>query len=290
MTESLVVGAGYVGRALAEKLASEGREVSAVTRSGVDIDGVESLERDVTEPGLELPSCDELFYLVSAGGRDVDSYRESYVQGLRNTVEAVKTGEGDGGEEGDGSDAQDSVNGPRLYYTSSTGVYDESEGGWVDEETPLELDTERSRVLREAEDVALENDGTVVRFAGIYGSGRHGVDRYLGDGKVKRGYQNLIHREDAADSLRHLSETDLHGEREHQLYVACDDDPVERHELARWLSEKTGRSHGELVEEAKSSNKRCSNDRLRSTGWTPEYPNYREGYLEILEKEGLLEK
>jgi hypothetical protein len=48
------------------------------------------------------------------------------------------------------------------------------------------------------------------------------------------------------------------------------------------MSERVGRPHGELVDETRSPNKRCSNERLRSTGWTPEYPTYREGYAPLL--------
>jgi nucleoside-diphosphate-sugar epimerase len=248
-----VVGCGFVGERLARSLVERGEDVVAVTRSGVSIDGVESLERDVTEK-YQLPDVDRVFYLVSAGGRDADAYRAAYVDGLRNTLEAT--------------DAP-------VVYSSSTGVYETDDGSWVDEDTGIEPTTERTRVLLRAEELARER-GTAVRFGGLYGPGRVGVKRYLGDTTVKAGYLNLIRGVDAASALLAAYEG---GD---DLYVAVDDEPVDRHELARWMSEQTGRPHGELVEETRSPNKRCSNKRLRSTGWKPTYPTYREGYVPLL--------
>jgi nucleoside-diphosphate-sugar epimerase len=250
-----VVGCGFVGKRLARILVENGEDVVAVTRSGVSLEGVESLERDVTDGTLELPDVDRVFYLVSAGGRDADAYRSAYVEGLRNTLAAT--------------DAP-------VVYSSSTGVYETDDGSWVDEATRVEPTTERTRILLRAEETARER-GTAVRFGGLYGPGRIGVERYLGDAEVRSGYLNLIRGVDAASALLSAHEGD------DDLYVAVDDEPVDRHELARWMSERTGRPHGELVDETRSPNKRCSNDRLRSTGWEPEFPTYREGYAPLLD-------
>lgn len=249
-----IVGCGFVGKRLARSLLKDGEDVVAVTRSGVSIEGVESLKSDVTDSPLELPETDRLFYLVSAGGRDTYAYRTAYVEGLRNTLEAT--------------DAP-------VVYSSSTGVYETDDGSWVDEETEIEPTEEKTRVLLRAEELARER-GTAVRFGGLYGKGRVGVERYVGDVTVKSGYLNLIRGVDAASALLAAEEGD------EDLYVAVDDEPVERHELARWMSEQTGRQHGELIDETRSPNKRCSNDRLRSTGWEPEYPTYRDGYAPLL--------
>jgi len=253
---NLIVGCGFVGSRLAGLLVERGEDVVAVTRSGVSIDGVESIERDVTNPSLELPEADRVFYLVGAGARDVEAYRAAYVEGMRNTLDATR-------------DAS-------LVYSSSTGVYETEDGSWVDEETPIEPTKERTRILLEAEELARDAGGTTVRFAGLYGEGRVGVERYVGETTVKAGYLNLIRGEDAATALLAADKGD------DDLYVAVDNEPVHRHDLARWLAEQTGRPVGELVDETRTPNKRCSNERLRSTGWEPEYPTYREGYAPLL--------
>jgi len=253
---NLIVGCGFVGSRLAGLLVERGESVVAVTRSGVSIEGVESLERDVTNPSLELPEADRVFYLVGAGARDVDAYRKAYVEGMRNTLDST----------GDAS----------LVYSSSTGVYETGDGSCVNEETPIEPTKERTRVLLEAEELARDAGGTTVRFAGLYGEGRVGVERYVGETTVKAGYLNLIRGEDAATALLAADEG------KDDLYVAVDNEPVHRHDIARWLAEETGRTVGNLVDETRTPNKRCSNERLRSTGWTPEYPTYREGYAPLM--------
>lgn len=256
MTSSLIVGCGYVGSTLARRLVDNGQDVFAVTRSGVDIDGVASLERDVTDPPLDLPDVDHAYYLVSAGSRDSEGYRSAYVDGLSNTIDAL----------------DDAI----LVYGSSTGVYEVDDGSWVDEETALSPASDRSRILLEAETVARDAGGTVVRFAGLYGPGRTGENRYLDDARVPAGFLNLLHRDDAATSL--IAARDGPDD----TYLAVDDEPVHRHELAQWLADYTGRPTGTLVDTTERSNKRCSNARLRSTGWVPDYPTYREGYAHAL--------
>ena len=254
---SLIVGCGYVGTALARARVAAGDDVVAVSRSGVAIDGVESIERDVTDPDLSLPAADRVYYLVGAGSRDLDAYRAAYVTGLEHTIAACPDAD--------------------LVYASSTGVYDVTDGSWVDEETPLDRDSERGRVLAAAEDVARAAGGTVVRFSGLYGPDRLVGDRYLDGARVPAGYLNLLHRDDAASALVAAAG----GDRD--CYLAVDDEPVHRHELSRWLAAFTGRDPGTLVDEVERSNKRCSNERLKETGWEPTYPTYREGYAAILD-------
>ncbi len=257
--QHLVVGCGYVGGELARRLRDRGDDVTAVSRTGVSIDGVDSLEADVLDGSLDLPPADCVYYLVSSGSRgDPDAYRRAYVEGQRNVLAEVA----------------DDVD---YLYSSSTGVYDTNDGSWVDEETPLDPDTPVREVLVEAEEVARDAGGSVVRFAGLYGPHRLSADRYLDGAEVRSGYLNLLRREDAASAA--LAALD----GSHDLYLAVDDEPVHRHDLSRWLSEYTGRNVGDLVDEPARSNRRCRNDRLREGGWRPLYPTYREGFGDLLD-------
>ncbi|MFC5133120.1 MULTISPECIES: NAD-dependent epimerase/dehydratase family protein [Haloferacaceae] len=290
----VVVGCGYVGLELARQLAARDHDVTGVRRSDAGLEAIEAVAEsvdarraDATDPDslVELPDSDAIVFAASSGGRGAEAARAVYVDGLRNVV-----------EEYGGRDRAPS----RLVYTSSTGVYGDHDGAWVDEETPIDPTTEKTRVLAEAERVALEDaaeagiDGTVARFAGLYGPDRYRLDRYL-EGPVTAGYLNMVHRDDAAGAIRFLLETD--GARGEPV-VVVDDEPAEKHAFADWLADECGvdrpekRSKeariaaGDLSEAAERrirTSKRCSNDRLRGLGYEFAYPTFREGYRDAIE-------
>ncbi|WP_435074973.1 NAD-dependent epimerase/dehydratase family protein [Halorubrum sp. HHNYT27] len=298
----VVVGCGYVGLELAAQLATRGHAVTGVRRSdagldaiaevGEQIDGdgggsVDAVRADVTDPSSldALPDADAVVFAASSGGRGAEAAREVYVDGLRNVIEAY---------------AGRPSTPDRLVYTSSTGVYGDHDGGWVDEETPIDPTTDKTRVLAEAERIGLETaadagiDGTVARFAGLYGPDRYRLDRYL-TGPVTAGYLNMVHRDDAAGAVRHLLEADR-GRGE--TVVVVDDEPVDKHTFADWLADECGvprpakQSKDERIaagdlsaaaERRIRTSKRCSNDRLRALGYRFAYPTFREGYRDAVQ-------
>ena len=298
----VVVGCGYVGLELAEQLAERGHAVTGVRRSDAGLDAVEAVgERvdgvevdavraDATDPASldALPDADAVVFAASSGGRGAEAAREVYVDGLRNVIEAY---------------AARSSPPDRLVYTSSTGVYGDHDGAWVDEETPIDPTTEKTRVLAEAERSALETagdagiDGTVAQFAGLYGPDRYRLERYV-EGPVTAGYLNMVHRDDAAGAIRYLLETDrARGEP----VVVVDDEPVDKHAFADWLADECGvprpekRSKAERIAAGELSaaaerrirtSKRCSNDRLRALGYEFAYPTFREGYRDAVRSFG----
>ena len=279
-----ILGCGYVGIELARRLGDD-HEVVGVRRSEPGIDAVEAtgataIRADVTDADdlASVPDVDSLVFAASSGGRGAEAARTVYVDGLRTAIETFGTRE---------------TSPDRLIYTSSTGVYGDHGGGWVDEATELSPTTEKTRVLAEAERVATEVapeygiDGTVVRFAGLYGPDRYRLERYL-EGPVTAGYLNMIHRDDAAGVVRFALES-----TDEKLLLAVDDEPVDKHEFAAWLADRCGvdrppkRSKAERLEADGLSeaarrriltSKRCSNARLRELGYEFEYPTYREGY------------
>lgn len=285
-----ILGCGYVGTELGRQLLPD-HEVVGVRRSNEGCEalrnaGLEAIQADVTEAGSlgNIPAVDALVFAASSGGRDPDAAREVYVEGQRTVLEVF------------GSRA----NPPDRYlYTSSTGVYGDHDGEWVDEETPLDPATEKTEMLATAEDIALDEaqdwgmDGTVVRLAGIYGPGRYRVDRYL-DGPVVAGFRNTIHRDDAAGAIAFLLEQDL---ARNDIVLVVDNEPVQRPEFAAWLADNCGQpepatqsvaerletTDSERVRRRLSTDKRCSNDKLRHLGYEMIYPTFREGYKEELE-------
>lgn len=276
-----ILGCGYLGLALGERLASAGHEVVGVRRSEAGLAriaerGLDPIHADATDAAdlATLPDTDAVVYAVS-GGRSGDP-RAVYVEGLRTVVETF----------GDRAEPPD-----RLVYVSSTGVYGDRDGAWVDEDTDLDPQSERERALVDAERVAVEEaaaagiDGTAVRLAGLYGPDRYWTDRYL-DGPVVEGYVNMVHRADAAGAIAHLLNEDL---ARGSVVDVVDDEPVSRWAFADWLAARTGRPEPEKrsLEAARArsdvsrrvlTSKRVANDRLRALGYDLAYPTYREGY------------
>ena len=287
-----ILGCGYVGCELGRRLADQDHDVWGVRRSESDLEavrdaGVEPVRADVTdrEALARVPDVDWAVFAASAGGRESGAARETYVEGLRTAIE--------GFSERDSSPE-------RFVYTSSTGVYGDFGGAWVNEETPIDPATERQEILHEAERLAIDLSddygmaGTVTRLGGLYGPGRYRVERYL-DGPVTEGYLNLTHRDDAAGGIEFLLEESA-GRGE--VINVVDDEPVSKHHLADWFATECGVEKPEkrtieerlasedLSEAAKAriaANKRCSNAKLRELGYEFTYPTYREGYREAIE-------
>ncbi|WP_265110327.1 SDR family oxidoreductase [Halosolutus halophilus] len=290
--EVAILGCGYVGLELGRQLTDRGHEVVGVRRSAEGVDaiaeaGFEAVRADVTDPDAlaAVPDVDAIVFAASSGGRGPEAAREVYVEGLQTVIEGF--GEREHPPE-------------RLIYTSSTGVHGDHGGDWVDEETPIDPTTEKTAVLAEAERIALElpaeygYDGTVARYAGLYGPDRYRLERYL-EGPVTEGYLNMVHRDDAAGAVRYLLTEDLaRGE----VVQVVDDEPVSKWAFADWLADECGidrppkRTKEERLEADDLSeaarrriltSKRCANEKLRDLGYEFRYPTFREGYREAIE-------
>ena len=288
MTRVVIIGCGYVGIELGTQLQAAGHTVTGVRRSESGLNsiaaaGFDAQQADVTRPETltTLPDAEWVIFAASSGGRGAESARRVYVEGLQNTIAAYAE--------------RDSID--RLIYTSSTGVYGDHDGRFVDESTPLDPTTEKTQVLETAESIAIEEagnvgiDGTVARFAGLYGPHRYRLLRYL-EGPVTEGYLNMIHRDDAAGAIRHILTADVARE---ECVLVVDDEPAEKWAFADWLAAACGRpdppkqtveerlATSDLSETAQRrvrTSKRCSNDYLHELGYSLSYPTYREGYAE----------
>ena len=146
---------------------------------------------DVMQPSTlaQLPPAETVLYAVGYDPRGGRTRCEIYVDGLRNTLAALP-----GGPE-------------RIIFVSSTGVYGQDDGSWVDEDSPCRPTHDSGRALLAAEAVLHEHPlgsrGVVLRLAGIYGPGR--LPRRPDLVAVHRGLAipaesvaNLIHVDDAA--------------------------------------------------------------------------------------------
>lgn len=230
--DSLIIGVGYLGRRVAERWRRGPGRLFGTTRDpGREAElrsmGVEPVRHDVLAGGDPLPRVDTVLYAVGYDRRQSASQEEVYVEGLRRMLGRLPR--------------------PRLFlYISSTGVYGNHRGEWVDEETPPDPVDAGGKACWQAEQVladwsAREGWSTVVlRLAGIYGPGRWiGVDRLRQGGVIgadPEGWLNLIHVEDAAaivDGVR--TQGVLSG-----TYVVADGQPVRRRDFYTRLAELAG--------------------------------------------------
>jgi nucleoside-diphosphate-sugar epimerase len=88
-------------------------------------------------------------------------------------------------------------------------------------------------------------------------------------------WTNRIHRDDAAAAAVHLLSR---SEPPSGLYIGTDDEPSLLGDVAAFVAERIDAPRPAPADPAHGHGKRLDNTRLRSTGWTPQYPTYREGY------------
>ena len=278
-TTVLIAGCGYVGCALGSALAREGVRVWGLRRDPARLpDGVEPIAADLRHPESlrSVPTgLDAIVYAVSADAPTDEAYREAYVEGLRRLIRAT------------GSPR-------RLVFASSTGVYGQKSGEWVDERSPTEPGHFTGIRMLEGEDVALDSASaaTMVRFGGIYGPGRTRMLDAVRTGTATYSagaprYVNRIHRDDCAGALAHV----LRLRAPEPRYLAVDDEPAPRREVLQWLAERIGAPRPRAAPQRSSSsrgatNKRCRNALLRASGYSLRYPTFREGYETVVETPG----
>jgi nucleoside-diphosphate-sugar epimerase len=279
MSKVLIAGCGYVGSALGAALVADGDVVYGLRRRVVSLPaGIQPIEADLAVPKTlrDLPSdLDFVVYAASPGGPDDALYRTAYVEGLGRLQEALKPKR---------------QNLRRVFLLSSTSVYGQSKGEWVDESTacaPLDF---RGRRILEAEALLGASDQayTIVRLGGIYGPQRDRLIEKVRSGRATfpKGtarYHNRIHRDDCAGALRHL----MRLPAPETLYIGVDCEPTDEASVLRWLSGALGAPEPRAVKETGEpdrGNKRCRNDRLLASGYAFRYPTFREGYAALLAK------
>lgn len=277
MARVLVAGAGYVGGALAERLAADEHEVWALRRNPERLGGeVHSIKGDLCDASTlgGLPEgLDYVFYTAGAAGFDEGSYRAAYVDGVRNLLGALTNRD---------------QRLTRVLFTSTTGVYAQMDGGWVDEASPTTPEGFSGKTVLEGEGLFSDSafDCVSLRLGGIYGPGRTGlIDRVRGGEAVleeRDRYLNLIHRDDAVGALVHL----MGLESPESVYVGVDSDPQDWNGLVRWIvGELRLPEPGFSTDESGRRpyrNWRCSNGRLLGVGYVFKYGSCREGYRGLL--------
>jgi len=273
MTENrlLCLGYGYVARFLAQRLMREGWRVAGSTRSQTT---ASDMEKTGVEPILwagQAIKCDADAVLISAPPD------ESGCPALRIVNHDLLKAAG------------------WIGYLSTTGVYGDTNGAWVDETSPANPASQRSkaRVVAENEWCALgEKIGRpviVFRLAGIYGPERSALERVrarTAERISKPGHVfNRIHVADITATLHQSIKAPLAG----ALFNLADDEPAPQADVVEYACNLVGVAppplipfdQAELSSMAKSfyaESKRVANARIKEAlGVSLLYPTYREG-------------
>lgn len=281
----LIAGCGDLGSALGVELAAAGDEVLGLRRHPERLPApIRPLAADLSEPETlrALPEVDAVVYAAAADRSTEEAYRLAYVDGVRNLLAAA---------------ALQRSPPRRFFFVSSTAVYAQDGGEWIDESSPAAATHFRARLLLEGEALARKSAAaatatTVLRLAGIYGPGRRRLIELVRSGQATYPpgpprYASRIHRDDAAGALAHL----LRLPAPEALYLGVDDAPVDLAEVLTFLAVELDAPLPRLEEVAsvpgaaggpERTSKRCSNVLLKSTGYRFRYPTYREGYGALL--------
>jgi nucleoside-diphosphate-sugar epimerase len=275
----LIAGCGDIGGRLASQLLPQAWTVYGLRRSVAKLPpGVIGVSGDLFDARMpaQWPEgrIDYLVYCATPTVRDEAGYRAAYTEGLRHVLAWTE---------------RSGQKPKRILFVSSSSVYGQQQGEWVDETSPADASGFSGQVMREAEKVALSSDvpATVVRLTGIYGPGRSDLMN-----RVRQGYSvavepplygNRIHADDAAGLLAFLLQAEAGGVALDDCYIGVDDAPAPLAEVVDWMRERlsvTQWSDEHSVRRAGS--KRCSNARAKALGWAPRYASYREGYEAML--------
>jgi len=286
----LIAGCGDVGTAVGLRLAADGHEVRGLRRRPDALpapivpcrgdlasgDGLEAAAR-----GVELA-----VYAAAADAFSDEAYRSAYPGGLGNLLAALRE-----------------VRAPvaRVVFTSSTAVYGQEDGSWVDETSPTEPRGFSGLRVLEAERLLLASGlpAAVLRLGGIYGPGRTRLVDEVRSGRAvcaadRTVYTNRIHRDDAAGAIRHLLHAPgairdlLHAPGADGIWLGVDREPAERCAVLDWLADRLGVARPRRVpaDEAareRGGSKRCSSAKLVASGYVFRYPTFREGYAALLD-------
>lgn len=267
MKRLLIAGCGDLGVRLAGRLNPTAWAVTGLRRQAEKLrPPIQALAADLNDPaslGKLARDWDAVIYQATPGERSPPAYRRAYVEGLQILLERVNPG--------------------RLIFVSSTAVFGQDDGSWVDESSPTEPSAFNGEILLEAEGIARSAGGLVVRYSGIYGPGRDFLLRQIASGRASCQEQpvqwtNRIHADDCAGVLAHLLELD----RPEPLYCASDCRPSPRCEVLDWLAARLGQAQVRREAGTAGQGKRIDNRRLRASGYDFIHPDYQSGYGALL--------
>lgn len=259
----LIAGCGDLGARVAHLHLARGDQVWALRRGVLTIAGVVALRADLAAPGpLAIPAGLHRVYYTAAPGPTLAGYASVYATGVQRMLTALEHH----------TDV-------RVVLTTSTRVYAQTDGSWVDEDSPVDRTDPRCAAMLGAEEcLATAGVGGIsVRLSGLYGAGPGRLVAQLRAGPVHASarWTARVHRHDAARALVHLADI----REPAPCYLVSDDCPAPEIDVLAWLARQLRLPAPQPAPlPVGQAHRRCRNDRLRATGFRFDYPDFRAGY------------
>ena len=270
----LIIGQGGIGLPVTNKLAQEGVMVTGLARrarSHYNLDPRAQFRQAdaLTLSAEDLHAFTGITIIVTPDEYSTRGYHESYLS-ICQHIAAM---------------ADDLPNLERAVFISSTGVYGQNNGEWIDEHTPpMPPKRDASKVILQAEQVLQQSFGDkaiIIRPSGIYGRARlmrlQKAQQSPKEPIAGDDWSNRIMDSDLVTIITQVLTIDAPK----PLYIATDYAPVTTFELTTWLSRQVGTTPPE-VDTTKSS---MTGKRLHSNiplSWL-EFPDWQTGYRDILQ-------
>ncbi|MCV2402088.1 NAD-dependent epimerase/dehydratase family protein [Marinomonas sp. C2222] len=276
MSRVLIAGCGDLGSGLAESLIDMGHHVVGIRRTGSQFpEGVVGVTGDLREFSEgQLPDVEVIFLIMTPKGRTEEAYRLAYFDTAQALVRRY----------------QYQATQPQVFFVSSTSVYGQSQGQWIDESTLAEPKSATAKVLRETEDALAQAFSfcTSIRCSGIYGAGRFRlIEKVKSEQEWEtNSWTNRIHRDDVVSALVTLAKHAINNTALPPVVIATDLTPVSMWEVKLWLATSLGakptiQNNSGFVPD---TGKRIQGQHLLNLGWQPRYPSYVVGYQSLLEE------
>lgn len=241
--------------------------------------GMEGLAGDYTRrapfDAVAALAPDTILLTLKPDGRDAQAYRRGFLTPVQHLLSAL------------GNHRP-----RRVLFVSSTRVYSENDGGWVDESAPLTDDGSAAGMIVAAEQALMASGhaSTLLRCAGLYAGPGGMLMQRIARGELRPAhpvhYSNRIHRDDAAGFIAWLIDREQQGQEPLDCYNVVDNEPAPQHVVDRWLASALAvdvKENGAgTALQGSRGHKRVRNNRLRATGYQLRYPDYRRGYAAAL--------
>jgi nucleoside-diphosphate-sugar epimerase len=269
----LQIGCGGLGTLIAQETLAHGHELIIVRRSrqavpqGAQVLHLDVVKADALAPIAELQPEILLYCLAPVEGQ---SYQQTYVQGLKNVLAHV---------------SKSALR--HVFFISSTGIYGEHQGEFVDDSTAVVPADADGQVMLDAERLLYELPcaHSALRVSGIYGPQRLYLLRAVQDQarwpKVAH-WTNRIHELDVARAVVHLYEQVANGMVLPAHCIVTDGVPALQHEVLQWMAGKMQLPLPDTPPLEPQTGKRITNQFLPQSGFKLKFADYRAGYEAIL--------